>query len=229
VVVTMMLRRLFPVLAVALVAGASSWAFSLERAASPWLFAVMGAAELAALALGIGVLRGEAELGEAWTPRWGDLRNGFLAAVFAWAVATFGARALAGTGAFDGQLLRVYLQVGPVGAQPSALFVIGVVVVAALEESVWRWLVPRALEAFVPRRVAWLLAALLFAIAHMPAVNAMSFGGAPNFIVPAAALALGLFLGAFATAVGRVVPGFFAHVLFDLAILGPFALVHLNP
>lgn len=224
-----MLRRLFPVLAVAFVSAASSWAFALERAGSPWIFVAMAAAELAALALGVFVLRDEAELGTAWTPRWGDLRNGFLAAVLAWSAATFGARALGGSGVFDGQLLRVYVQVGPVGAQPSSLFVFGVVVVAALEESVWRWLVPRALEAFVPRRVAWVLAALLFAIAHMPAVSAMAFGGPPNFLVPLAALALGLFLGVLATGVGRVVPGFVAHVLFDVAILGPFALVHLNP
>lgn len=225
----MMLRRLFPVLAVALVSSASSWALDLERAGSPWLFGAMVLAELAALALGLVALRGDTDLAAAWTPRWGDLRNGFLAAVIAWAVATFGARALAGSGAFDGQLLRLYVQVGPVGPQPSALFVLGVVIVAALEESVWRWLVPRALEAFVPRRVAWMLAAVLFAIAHLPAAKAMSFGGSPHLILPAAALALGLFLGAFATAVGRVVPGFFAHVLFDVAILGPFALVQLNP
>lgn len=225
----MMLRRLFPVLAVAVVSAASSWTFALERAASPWIFAAMGGAELVALALGLFVLRAEASLGEAWTPRWGDLRNGFLAAVFAWAAATFGARALAGTGAFDGQLLRLYLQVGPVGAQPSATFVLAVIVVAALEETVWRWLVPRALAAFVPERLAWMLSAVLFAIAHMPAASAMAFAGTPNFLLPGAALGLGLFLGALTAGFGRVVPGFFAHVLFDVAILGPFALVRLNP
>lgn len=225
----MMLRRLFPILAVAFVSAASSWAFALDRAASPWVFGAMGAAECAALALGLVVLREDAELAVGWTPRWGDLRNGFLVAVIAWAAATFGARTLAGSGSFDGQLLRVYLQAGPVGAQPSPGFVAAIALVAALEETVWRWLVPRALETFVPRRVAWVLAALLYAIAHLPAANAMAIGGAPNFLLPLAALALGLALGALATGVGRIVPGYVAHVLFDVAILGPFALVRLSP
>jgi membrane protease YdiL (CAAX protease family) len=224
----MMLRRSFPILAVAFVAMASSYAFAIERAASPALFVAMGLAELAALALGVVVLRDDAALGEAWAPRWGDLRNGFLAAVFCWAAATGGARALAGTGDFDGQLLRLYLQVGPVGATPSVPFVCGILVVAALEETVWRRLVPRALEAFVPARFAWMLAALLFAIAHLPAMSAMATLGTPNPLIPAAALGLGLFLGAITAATGRVVPGFFAHAFFDIAILGPFALLHLS-
>jgi membrane protease YdiL (CAAX protease family) len=225
----MMLRRLFPVLAVALVASAAQWAFAIERAASPWVFVAMGAASAAAVAIGVGVLRDEAALEARWAPRWGDLRNGFLVAVLAWAAATGGARALMGSGTFDAQLLRLYVQVGPVGSQPSVAFVVGILVVAALEETLWRALVPRALEAFVPSRIAWMLSAVLYAIAHLPAAKAMAAFGAPNFLLPQAALALGLFLGGLAAVFGRVVPGFFAHVLFDLAILGPFALVHLTP
>jgi membrane protease YdiL (CAAX protease family) len=225
----MMLRRSFPVLAVALVSAAAQWAFDLERAASPLVFIAMGGASAAAVAIGLASLRDEADLSSQWAPRWGDLRNGFLVAVLAWAVATGGARLLGGTGAFDARLLRLYLQVGPVGAQPSAAFVAGVVVVAALEETLWRALVPRALEGFVPARVAWMLSAALYAIAHLPAAKAMGVLGEPNYLLPQAALALGLALGGLAAALGRVVPGFFAHVFFDLAILGPFALVRLTP
>jgi membrane protease YdiL (CAAX protease family) len=225
----MTLRRFFPVLAVALVSAAAQWAFDLERAASPWVFVAMGAASAAAVAIGVLALRDDAGLAEQWAPRWGDLRNGFLVAVLAWAAATGGSRMLAGGGSFDAQILRLYLQVGPVGSQPPVAFVAGVVVIAALEETLWRALVPRALEGFVPARVAWMLAAVLYAIAHLPAAKAMSVLGAPNFLLPEAALGLGLGLGGLAAALGRVVPGFVAHVLFDLAILGPFALVRLTP
>jgi membrane protease YdiL (CAAX protease family) len=225
----MMPRRLFPLAAVALVASASAYAFAIDRAASPAIFAALGSAELAAAALGIYVLKADARLADAWAPRWGDLRNGFLAAVFAWAATTGLARLLAGVGDFDAHLLRLYLQAGPVGATPGVPFVLGVAAMAALEETVWRCLVPRALEAFVPPRLAWMLAAVLFAIAHMPSVSAMAVMGSPNVLFPAASLGLGIFLGALAAATGRVVPGFFAHLLFNLAIFGPFALVHLSP
>ena len=39
---------------------------------------------------------------------------------------------------------------------------------------------------------------------------------------------LGLANQSLAAATGRVVPGFFAHLFFNLAIFGPFALVHLS-
>jgi membrane protease YdiL (CAAX protease family) len=225
----MMLRRFFPILAVTLVATAAQWAFAIDRAATPWVVVSMGVASAVAIAIGVVALRDEADLAEQWAPRWGDLRNGFLVAVLAWAAATGGARLLGGDGAFDAKLLRLYLQVGPVGPQPPVSFVAGIVVVAALEETLWRALVPRALAAYVPARVAWMLSAVLYAIAHMPAAKAMAVFGSANFLLPQAALGLGLALGGVAAAFGRVVPGFVAHVLFDLAILGPFALVRLSP
>ncbi len=225
----MLLRRLFPVLAVALVGLGSSWALSLERAGSPAMFFALGAAEVAALAVGLVALRGDTFLAPAWTPRWGDLRNGFLLAVLGWAAATGGAKFLAGSGSFDAELLRVYVQVGPWSGSPAFPSAAALLVVVALEETVWRWLVPRALLGFVPARLAWLLSAVLYALAHVPSARALALGSSPNYLVAELALGLGLVLGGTSAAVGRVVPGFFAHLFFDLALLGPFALVRMAP
>ena len=221
-------RSLFPLLAAIFVGLGSAWAASIERASLPSVFFSLVAVESTALGVGLVSLRPWARLTEAWYPKWGDLRNGFLVAVFAWAGATLAARTFAGSGAFDANLLRIYLQAGPVGAHPSPAFVVGILAVAALEETVWRWLVPRALEAFVSTRISWVISALLFAVAHIPAAFVMAIQGTPNLLLPGAVLGLALLLGALAAATGRIAPGFVAHVFIDVALLGPFPLFQLG-
>lgn len=156
-------------------------------------------------------------------PRWGDITKGFFAAAILFG-ATFGLVKLlvAGTPR-EAWIERIYLQLGdPLKLREAYGKVAAVIVLgAAFEEVVWRGFVSTALEPVLGPRRAWIASAALYAVAHVPAGIVL---GSPA--LPAAALGVGLAMGALTNAcAGRIPPAIIAHALFDICAAMMFRLV----
>jgi membrane protease YdiL (CAAX protease family) len=105
-------------------------------------------------------------------------------------------------------------------------FVVAVLIVMSIaEELVWRGLVVSLLGTVLSPQRAWVWAAVLYALAHVPTLWALSDPVAGlNPILPVAALGGGLVWGFMARRFDRLLPGMFAHVLFDWTVLMMFRL-----
>jgi len=105
---------------------------------------------------------------------------------------------------------------------PLALIVI---VVATAEEIVWRGWVPSLLAPRVGTRLAWVYAAVLYALSLVPAMWSLRDPVAGlNPVLPLGGLACGLAWGAMARLTGRLVPGLLSHVVFDWCAVMMFRL-----
>lgn len=103
--------------------------------------------------------------------------------------------------------------------------VAGIIVVAIAEELLWRGLVISLLEELVGSRRAWVWAAVLYSLAHVPTAWALAdTNGNPNPLVLVAALGAGLLWGGMARKFERLLPSVFSHVLFDWTVLMMFRL-----
>ena len=102
--------------------------------------------------------------------------------------------------------------------------VVGLVVVATAEEILWRGLVTSLLEEMVGSRRAWVWAAVLWAVSHIPTMWQLKGSAGWNPVVVIAALGCGLVWGFMARRFGRLLPGIFSHVLFDWCVLMMFRL-----
>ena len=122
---------------------------------------------------------------------------------------------------------RLYEQIGDANAlrQKLAWVIAAIVVMAAVEELVWRGLVTSLLASIVGSSRAWIWSAVLYSLAHVPTIWALSDKVAgPNPILPLAALVCGLAWGYMARRFGRLMPSFFSHVLFDWTVVMMFRL-----
>ena len=164
---------------------------------------------------------------------WLNVRSGDFTRGFAGAAVLFGAaygftKLVAPVGSDrESWLARLYLQLGdPTTLRKNVAFiVVTIVVMAAAEELVWRGLVTSLLEERVGSRRAWVWAAVLYSLAHVPTLWALRDPVAGlNPILPAAALGAGLVWGYMARRFERLLPGIFSHVLFDWTVLMMFRL-----
>jgi uncharacterized protein len=167
--------------------------------------------------------------GAGWlNVRGGDFTRGFGAAALLFGSAYAFMKVVAPPGSDrESWLARLYLQIGdPTTLRKHVVFVVAVIIVMAVaEELVWRGLVISLLEERVGSSRAWVWAAVLYSIAHVPTIWALSDPVAGlNPVVPAAALAAGLLWGYMARRFERLLPGIFAHVLFDWTVLMMFRL-----
>lgn len=170
-------------------------------------------------------------LREWLTPRWGDFTRGVVAAMLFFATAWGFARSVAGIGSpREIWLVSLYGQFGDprVLAAHATAIAATVAVTALAEEVLWRGMVTHLLAERVGSRLAWLWAAVLYALAYVPTAWSLRAGagdaGGLNPAVVAAALAGGLLWGAMARAFGRLAPGVLAHALFDWGVLMMFPL-----
>lgn len=117
-------------------------------------------------------------------------------------------------------IARIYLQLGDLSNNRILWVGLAVLVIAVLEEIVWRGLVMRSLRApFGPVR-AWILSSALYAVAHVGTISLLAHPVAgPNPLVVGAALVCGLVWGHLYNRTGRLVPSLFAHGLFSWAIV----------
>ncbi len=171
----------------------------------------------------------EGGAGAGWlNVRSGDFTRGFAAAGLLFGGAYALMRFVAPQGSDrESWIARFYLQIGdPTTLRKHVVMVVFVIVVmAAAEELVWRGLVISLLEEHVGSSRAWVWAAVLYAVAHLPTVWALRDPIAGlNPLLPIAALASGLVWGFMAGRFERLLPGIFSHILFAWTVLMMFRL-----
>lgn len=207
------------------IAVASHFAFNQSRAGTPAFFLWMAIPTIALAIVGGVRAKQDGILRDWFRVKAGDFTIAFLSAAILFA----------GTFAVSKSLklphilwlARLYDQVGEAAAlrKQVAWVVVAIVVTAAAEEVVWRGFVVSLLEEKVGSRRAWVWAAVLYAVAHVPTIWALrDINAGPNPIVVAAALFCGLVWGFMARRFERLVPGMISHVLFDWTVLMMFRL-----
>jgi uncharacterized protein len=210
------------------IAVAAQLAFDVSRAGTPSVFLIMAVPTVALAVVAVVRARNDGVLRSWLTPRSGDFTRGFAAAGV-----LFGA-SFAFTRAFmpaqserSSWIARLYLQLGdPTALRKSVVIVvIAIIVLSVAEELVWRGLVLSLLEEQIGSRRAWVWAAVLYALAHVPTVWALKDPVAGmNPLILLVALAAGLVWGGMARAFGRLLPGMFSHVLFSWTVVMMFRL-----
>lgn len=218
----------------------SHFAFQLSRAGEPTFALWIGVPTIAIAIVGALRARADGNLyrrssfdekggGAGWlNVRGGDFSRGFAASALLFGGAWVFMKLIAPVGSDrESWLARLYLQLGdPTTLRKNVPFVVaGLVILAIGEEIVWRGLVTSLLEERVGSRRAWVWAAVLYAVAHVPTMWALRDPVAGlNPLVPAAALACGLVWGFMARRFERLLPSIFSHVLFDWVVLMMFRL-----
>jgi len=210
---------------VLVVAFACQMGFDVTHAGKPGFFLWVGLPTLALAILGGVRAHRDGILREWFRPRFGDfsIAVGTAAALFAGAFAFSKMLGLP-------QILwfgRLYEQVGeaPEARKNVTWIVPALIVTACAEEVVWRGLVPSLLEEKIGSRRAWVWAAVLYAIAHVPTVWQLKDPNAGmNPLVIMAALGAGLVWGYMARRFERLLPGMISHVLFDWTVMMMFRL-----
>jgi hypothetical protein len=202
--------------------------FQLAHAGRPAFWLITGAPTVALAIVAAIRARRDEELGEWLKPKWGDFTRAFVSAGALFAGAFMAARLLAPLGS-QVWLLRVYVQIGEEQElQAHAAWVALVVIVFALaEELVWRGLVTSVLAELVGSRWAWIWAAALYALAHVPTMWSLASPGLDP-LLPIAALGCGLVWGAMARFTGRLAPGIVSHALFDWCVIMMFPLAKMG-
>jgi membrane protease YdiL (CAAX protease family) len=167
-------------------------------------------------------------VGKWLTPGWGDITRGFACALVVF-VCAFGFVKLMTMHESPraAWMARLYLQLGDPKPlrEHQALVGLVIAVMATMEEIVWRGWAQSLLEKLVGRRFGWVAAAVLYALAHLPTLWALSdtmVGRNPVVII--AALGAGLAWSAMARVFGRLWPSIICHALFDWAVLMMFRL-----
>lgn len=218
----------------------SYFAFQLVHAGQPTLLLWIGAPTVAIAILGgVRAYRDgtlvrrssfdEGEGGAGWlNVRSGDFTRGFVAAGLLFGAAWIATKLVTPLGSDrESWVARLYLQLGdPTRLRKNIAFVVAAIVVMAVsEELVWRGLVTSLLEEKVGSRRAWVWAAVLYAVAHVPTIWALRDPVAGlNPALPVAALVAGLVWGFMARRYERLLPGIFSHVLLAWTVLMMFRL-----
>lgn len=202
-------------------AGVNAYAFDPARAGSPQMLWALFAFNAALAALGIYRLHRRGEIRRRFLPVRGDIT---LAAVTA-GVLYGGARIAGSILAAPGTprelwIMRIYLQIGDLGAPGRKLLGAAVFVVAALEEIVWRGLLMRSLQDVTTGLRAAALSTLLYAAAHLPTLSLLRMPGAGyNPLVVLAALGCGAVWSLMVLRNGRLTPAVLAHALFSWSLI----------
>lgn len=223
------MRNIAYLVGIVLAIGAGATFAFRESYAGHWTFLVWyGAPTIAVALLGLARAHADGVLREWITPRFGDFTRGFVACgglfVAAWLFTRLLAPPASPRAAW---LARLYMQLGdPSTRRQNLAYVIAAIIVLAIaEEIVWRGLVIALLEELIGSRRAWVWAAVLYSLTHLPAAFVLReplLG--PNPIPAAAALAAGLLWGAMRRKFERLAPGIFSHWLFDWAVTLMFPL-----
>ena len=209
-----------------LVGAAAAFAFRPSNAGSAKLVFIYGGVTVALAVAGMIRAWRDGELLEWIKPAFGDFTSAFFATVvlFAGSYAFAKYVVLAGD-TRTGWLSHLYLQLGdPAVLRSKVTFVaIAICVVAVAEEILWRGLVTTLFAEIAGSRRAWIYAAVLYSLAHVPTMWMLADAQAGlNPLLVLGALACGIVWGVLARRNGRLVPGMISHVLFDWAVVMMF-------
>ncbi len=213
---------------VATIAVAAHFAFQVERAGTLSFVIVMAAPTLIFAGYGVHKAWQDGVLRSWFTVRSGDFTRGFAAAGVLFGLAYAASRVIAPVGtARESWLARLYLQLGDPSMLRRSVWVVVLVIVvmSVAEEVLWRGLVTTLLEERIGTTRAWVWSAVLYALAHVPAVWGLRdpVAGANPFL-PLGALGAGLLFGGMARRFERLLPSIIAHALFDWTVLMMFRL-----
>ena len=210
------------------VATAAGFACKSAYAGSAGLVAIYGGVTCALAIAGSVRAWRDGELGEWLRPRSGDFTRGFLAGGFLFGCAYLFTRfVIPADSPRVGWLARTYLQIGdPAAMRDKVAYVsVFICIIAIAEEIVWRGLVTTLFAEIVGSRRAWIFAAVLYSLAHVPTMWMLADTKAGlNPIVVFAALGCGLVWGALTRFSGRLAPAIVSHALFDWFIVMTFRL-----
>jgi membrane protease YdiL (CAAX protease family) len=189
-----------------------------ELAGTPAMLAAIGIPYALAAAIALFSMHRRGQIWALLRPRSGDLTYGAVAAAMLFCAAWLGRMLLAPHGSGrEGWLVRIYLQIGNPEMLQRHFGIVGVAVVflAFCEEITWRGQIYGALKERLGTRRAWPLVAVLYALAHAPAVVLLRdpFAG-PNPLVLFAALGGGLVWGVLVATTDRLPVAIFSHALF---------------
>ena len=203
-------------------------AFDVSRAGTPAFFLTLAVPSAVIASLGVLRARNDGVLSRWVAVRSGDFTRGFAAAgvLFA-ATYTFMRTVTPPDSPRASWLARLYLQVGdPAMLRKSVgMVVIAIIVMAVLEEIVWRGLVVSLLEEVLGSRRAWVWSAVLYALAHLPTVWALRDPVAGlNPVILLGCFIAGIVWAGMARRFERLLPGVFSHVLFDWTVIMMFRL-----
>lgn len=210
------------------VAGAVHFAFDASRAGQPSVLLVLGITYVVLGGLAVTYAHRDGVLRQWLSAKFGDFTRGVAAAGVLFGAAYVFTKIVTPAGTTrEIWLTRIYLQFG----EPELLrknvsgIVAAIVITAAAEEIVWRGLVTSLLEERIGSRRAWVWAAALYALAHVPTMWQLRIpNGTMNPLVVLAALGCGLVWGAMTRVFGRLLPAIIAHAFFDWTILMMFRL-----
>lgn len=221
-------RTVAPLLVVVLVAVGHAFAWAPERAGTHGFVLWVLLPTLLLAAAGVAWLKREDGDLRLLAPRWGDATIAIVVALALFGAAWALVHVLAPEGTpRQAWMLRLYLQFGPPGPlkEHMGLVVLGLVVIAGAEEILWRGVVTRLCEPLVGSRRAWIVSAVLYALAHLPTLWLLGDETAgKNPMLVLGALGAGLVWGALARRLGRLFPGILSHVAFDWVVLVLFRL-----
>lgn len=192
---------------------------NLAGSPTPWYVLLGGYGLLAAWS--VVVLQREGLLGSLTKPKSGDVTLGIVSGLVLTGAAFFVLRALAPTTSVrSAWLFSLYAQFGDVqgeGVRTAALLF-----VVVLEELVWRGLVQtQCVQAWGPRK-GTPLAALLYALAHLPALFTMQVPGVGlNPLLALGALGCGLVWGVLVLLTGRLAPAIVCHAVVSYFLAAP--------
>lgn len=205
------------VLAFVVVVATYAAAFRLDFAGTPAFFWAFGIPHVLLAALAVQGFVRDGTLRQRLLPQWGDLSRGALPAILLLAASWAVRAALVPTGTpRQAWLLRIYLVLGdPEVLQHSVFLTLGLAVIVLAEELVWRGLVLDELTERYGNRRAWVVAAVLYALAALPTAYTLRDPVAgPNPLLVFAALGCGLVWTFLAGRFGRLWPSAISHFVF---------------
>jgi uncharacterized protein len=196
------------------VAAAVGYALRPALAGSPQMWLVLGLPYLALAVGGLVRLARRGQLSSMLSLRRGDASLGILLGLgllgATWLVTK---QWLYGGTAQRAWLFEVFLLAGDPDSVAGGVCLLGVV---ACEEIVWRGWVQFELRELLGARRAWIICALLYAVAHLPTLFTLQdelAGNNPLLLL--AALGCGLCWSFVTERTGRLAPALFAHAVFS--------------
>jgi len=213
---------------VGVVAAASYHGFQVERAGTVGFWLWVGTPLVVLATLGAARAYRDGELRGWLRPIWGDATRGLVsaAALVLAAIAFVHVVAPVGTSR-ESWIARIYLQLGDPTMlhKKAALLAVAVFTVVAAEEILWRGLVTTLLAEKIGSRSAWIVSALLYALASVPTAWALRDPEAGlNPMLPIASLGVGLVWGGMGRVTGRLTPAILSHAAFDWCVIVVFRL-----
>lgn len=184
-----------------------------------WVITVAG--YLALSGLSVMVLLRQGRLRGLLGLRGGDLTLGIVSGLVLTGAALYLLRYLAPLSTPRGAwLLTLYAQVGDIQAE--SIYTLGLLIIVVGEELVWRGLVlTQALKVWGPK-VAVPVAALLYALAHVPTAVTLAVPGVGyNPLLVLGAVGMGLVWGVMVLLTQRLAPAIVCHLVFSYFVTGP--------